>query len=149
MSGAVCDALVQACSRSGGDDEPICISVLVGGAGNGKSKLASDVVSRISGVYVGDKSEFAKRSYEYLLENGSSLIVINDATIPPDAEIRSPLAKDIGNAISQSKHILVCVNRGVLINETQRREDMAQLRQRHANYLLGSFMRIQMRSSSF
>ena len=53
MSGAVCDALVQACSRSGGDDEPICISVLVGGAGNGKSKLASDV-DRISGVYVGD-----------------------------------------------------------------------------------------------
>lgn len=112
-----CAALVQACNGPNEEDEPRCIVLLVGGAGNGKSKLAADTVEQVDGVLQGGPSKFARRKYSFDLANGSRLQVVNDATIPPEDKHPTPLLRDLADAILSRDHLLVCVNRGVLISE--------------------------------
>lgn len=112
-----CDRIIQACNGKVKDDPP-CFVFLVGGAGNGKSKIARDVAEGIKGALEGEATRFARRKYTYRLDNGGGLIVLNDATIPPDTgENRTALAGDIASAIDGTANLLACINRGVLIGE--------------------------------
>ncbi|WP_125182718.1 hypothetical protein [Minwuia thermotolerans] len=116
MASEACEALVQACQAS--TTSPSCFVFLVGGAGNGKSKLAGDTVRRLGAKRRGERTEFAQRVYEYELGNGGSLRVVNDATIPPPGgQITNALVNDIAVAIDHRENLLACVNRGVLLGE--------------------------------
>lgn len=112
-----CMSLVKACNAFREPIEPSCMVILVGGAGNGKSKLAADTVAQIDGKLQGESSKFARRKYSFLLETGRDLTVINDATIPAKDRYPAPLLRDLAEAIERHEHLLGCVNRGVLISE--------------------------------
>ena len=118
MSYEACSALVAACNGGAGADDPRCMVFLVGGAGNGKSKLAADTVRAIEGAFIGEARAFAQRTYHYCLEAGGRLCVINDATIPPQDQHDTPLLRDLNEALAAGDHLLACINRGVLIGET-------------------------------
>jgi hypothetical protein len=117
MAREACDALVTACNEATGTGDPRCLVFLVGGAGNGKSKLAADTVSGVHGELLGKVQPFAQRTYTYQLASGGSLRVINDATIPPSDRHERPLVRDLGEALQSGDHLLACINRGVLIGE--------------------------------
>ena len=118
MSREACNALVTACKSQVGEKHPQCMVYLVGGAGNGKSKLAADTVKAVGGRFIGKESSFAQRVYDYCLHGGGRLRVINDATIPPEDRHATPLVRDLTEAIRSGDHLLACINRGVLIGET-------------------------------
>lgn len=118
MSREACDALEAACNGGAGEDDPKCMVLLVGGAGNGKSKLAADTVRAIDGTFIGNERAFAQRVYRYDLKYGGHLRVINDATIPRPDRHGTPLVRDLAEAIEAGDHLLACINRGVLISET-------------------------------
>ena len=118
MSREACNALVAACNGGAGTDDPRCMVFLVGGAGNGKSKLAGDTVKAVEGTFTGELRTFAQRTYTYSLKVGGRLRVINDATIPPEDRHPTPLLRDLHEAIAAGDHLLACINRGVLIGET-------------------------------
>ncbi|WIY26011.1 hypothetical protein [Parasedimentitalea psychrophila] len=90
---------------------------LVGGAGNGKSYLAARVVRDSEARKRGAVTRFAQRTYMYSTPAGSSLRVVNDATIPADGESRIALFDDIRTVIKTEENLLVCANRGVLVGE--------------------------------
>jgi len=116
MSQDACNSLVYACNAAEGTT-PAQMVFLVGGAGNGKSKLAADVVASVGGTRVGASNGFAQRSYEFSLPNGRTLRVINDATIPPKDKHEAPLRRDLACSLDTKEHFLGCINRGVLIGE--------------------------------
>ena len=118
MSQEACGALVAACNGSAGQDDPRCMVFFVGGAGNGKSKLAADTVKAADGTFIGEERAFAQRVYTYDLKRGGRLRVINDGTIPRQDRHATPLVQDIAEAIGAGDHVLACINRGVLIGET-------------------------------
>ncbi len=66
--------MMMACS-AGDSLGPAHMVFLVGGAGNGKSRLAAEVVKYVQGTRKGSASAFAQRSYEFDLPNGRSLHV--------------------------------------------------------------------------
>lgn len=120
----VCDLLLTACGDKERDEGPVFV-FLVGGAGNGKSFLAKKVASQLSGSRVGKASKFSSRSYDYILDSGAYLRIVNDATIPPRQPVESSkhLTNDVEFCIQKGAHLLACVNRGVLIAESQRDPD--------------------------
>lgn len=122
MSTEACRAMMLACSA---EDRlgPAHMVFLVGGAGNGKSKLAADVVSNVNGIARGESSDFAQRCYEFDLPNGRGLRVVNDATIPPADKKEFALQRDIAEALKANEHFLGCINRGILIGERQEPND--------------------------
>ena len=118
MAHEACARLIASCQALE-TDLPPCFVFLVGGAGNGKSKIASDTIKNIGGQQVGNHHVFAQRIYKFVVNNGKSLYVVNDATIPPSESSKQPaLANDISHALGQGSALLACVNRGVLIGET-------------------------------
>ena len=117
MSREASNVLISACNGGAGVDDPRCMVFLVGGAGNGKSKLAADTVKAINGTFIGEERTFAQRTYSYSLANGGRLRVINDATIPPRDRHATPLARDLAEAMRAGDHLFACINRGVLIGE--------------------------------
>lgn len=123
MAREACDALARTCNGAAGGNGPSCLVFLVGGAGNGKSKLAADMVSAIHGKRLGERTRFAQRTYEYALETGERLRIINDATIPPSDRHQAPLVRDLGDVLRSGDHLLACINRGVLIGETRNPEE--------------------------
>ena len=108
----------------------------MGGAGNGKSFLAKKVASAVKGCRIGEASEFSSRQYDYDLDNGSYLRIVNDATIPPRESLDTThyLTNDVQFCIQKKSHLLACVNRGVLIAESQR--DSSKTSSRIVNSLL-------------
>ena len=117
MAKEACAQLVKACNSDERASLP-CFVFLVGGAGNGKSKIAGDTVQLIDGVRLGEPGRFAQRIFDYRLGSGRHLKVVNDATIPSATDNGKPaLGSDIAAAIGNSSHLLACVNRGVLIGE--------------------------------
>jgi hypothetical protein len=116
--------MMMACSASD-NLGPAHMVFLVGGAGNGKSRLAAEVVKYVNGSRVGHKSAFAQRSYEFNLPNGRGLRVLNDATIPPSDKHENALRRDISDALRGKHHFLGCINRGVLIGEQSCREHVS------------------------
>lgn len=119
MASEACNALVSACNEPPAPGDPSCMVILVGGAGNGKSKLAADTVTSVNGSLLGKPRAFAQRTYSYGLAAGGRLRVLNDATIPPDDRHDKPLVRDLAEAINAGDHLLACINRGVLISETR------------------------------
>ena len=121
MAKEVCDVLVNVCQRNGDlEDDLSCFIFLIGGAGNGKSRLAGETVKKIEARQVGGLSTmFAQRTYEFSLKKSArTLKIINDATIPDTSAQEHPgLARDIAVALTGRQHLLACVNRGVLIGE--------------------------------
>lgn len=118
-----CDLLVDWCNAGKDPDESMLV-FLVGGAGNGKSYLAKDVVRRLYGKRIGEQGRFARRLYNYSLGNGGRLDVINDATIPPDGQkkARDFLIRDVESVLHRGGNLLACVNRGVLVSELNNRD---------------------------
>ena len=118
MSSEACRAMMMACSAGDGLG-PAHMVFLVGGAGNGKSKLAADIVDNVNGKARQESSAFAQRCYEFDLPNGRGLRVVNDATIPPADKKAFALRRDIMSALEAGDHFLGCINRGVLISESE------------------------------
>ena len=121
MAKEVCDVLANVCRNNGDlEDDPSCFIFLIGGAGNGKSRLAGETVKKIEAQQTGDLSTmFAQRTYEFSLKKSArTLKILNDATIPATSTQEHPgLAGDIAVALTGRQHLLACVNRGVLIGE--------------------------------
>ena len=63
MSREASNALISACNGGAGWNDPRCMVFLVGGAGNGKSKLAADTVKAVKGKFIGKGRSFAQRTY--------------------------------------------------------------------------------------
>lgn len=124
MSSEACRAMMMACSASD-NLGPAHMVFLVGGAGNGKSRLAAEVVKHVNGKRKGEDSAFAQRCYEFALPNGRALRILNDATIPPADKHQFALRRDIAEALHGNEHFLGCINRGVLIGEQSEREGLS------------------------
>ncbi|MDF9276253.1 hypothetical protein P4U43_00425 [Arthrobacter sp. EH-1B-1] len=89
---------------------------LVGGPGAGKSHATSDIVSGLEPINH-PQDGLAHRSYRY--KAGSrELLLINDATIGSSEHRRNPLTKEIDACERDSRHLVACVNRGILIDES-------------------------------
>lgn len=89
---------------------------LVGGPGAGKSHATTEIVQGLDEIAAIDDG-LAHRSYRF---RGPSAVlrVINDATIPDEAEGRSKtLSRDVDSSIRDRENLVVCVNRGVLVEE--------------------------------
>jgi len=94
------------------------ILILVGGPGNGKSLLISQLVSNPEyEALESDTSEKATRAAKYRFE-GRILHAVNDATIGMNAlRDAQSLIEDIDNSISENEWLVIAVNRGVLVEE--------------------------------
>lgn len=92
------------------------VGFLVGGPGGGKSHAVAEFVRELELVGPVDETQ-AHRAYRYRTRAGSGLYLVNDATIPPhDGEPRT-LIDEIDSAITAGDCVLVCINRGVVIEE--------------------------------
>lgn len=100
---------------------------LVGGPGAGKSHTASNLVKKYKKVAPAD-DDLAHRKYTYAVGN-RRLQLINDATIPSNSMTVGPLVQDLLESIANEDHVIACVNRGVLIEETNyfAGKDLAEL----------------------
>ncbi|WP_157581351.1 hypothetical protein [Phycicoccus sp. Root563] len=88
---------------------------LVGGPGAGKSYAAASAVAEL--VAVDPPTDgLAHRTYQYQAA-GRKLTVVNDATITRATNLGSALTADIDAALDEQRHLLACVNRGVLVEE--------------------------------
>lgn len=117
MAKEACDVLLSACNSTVQGPFPVFV-FLIGGAGNGKSKLAGDVIRAVRGTAKEPPEAFARRIYNFHLANGGRFTVVNDATIPPPEQTAlPPLVSDVAIALEGQTNLLVCVNRGVLIGE--------------------------------
>jgi hypothetical protein len=116
-----CALLLMAC-KNRVRTKPGVMVFLVGGAGNGKSFLAKQFTSQLRAKKTSAGGVFASRSYDYELENGGFLRVVNDATIPrADADREnSGLVADVRVVLENEGFLLACVNRGILVNEVNK-----------------------------
>ncbi|WP_157966445.1 hypothetical protein [Oceanibium sediminis] len=135
MSAEACQAMMIACSAAD-NLGPAHMVFLVGGAGNGKSKLAADVVACVNGTARDEPSAFAQRCYAFDLPNGRGLRVVNDATIPPADKQEFALQRDIVDALEAGDHFLGCINRGVLIGERQEPDSLENDNNRVASAII-------------
>lgn len=89
---------------------------LVGGPGNGKSHQLQKLYERLGlEPPVNDTGDIARRKYE----PHQSLRLINDATIRTGApgELSRDLRSAAGEAVDRALHLVVNVNRGILLEE--------------------------------
>jgi len=112
------DEMLEWLSRSlTSASEPI-LAFLVGGPGNGKSYLTGRFVSDLQEISP-RPSGLAYRDYSYST-SGLELVLINDATIRPEAQPSSggpPLIGDVNRCLEMGRHLLANVNRGILYEE--------------------------------
>lgn len=88
---------------------------LVGGPGAGKSHATSEIVDGLDPIEAPEDG-LAHRSYRYRA-GSRELLLINDATIGSTEHRRNPLTKEIDASQRAGKHLVACVNRGILIDE--------------------------------
>lgn len=88
---------------------------MVGGPGAGKSHALGTIVSNLDEVDARDDG-LAHRAYDYAIGR-QRLRVVNDATISSGGS-KHALADDIEACLANGKHLVACVNRGVLIEES-------------------------------
>ncbi|WP_148258078.1 hypothetical protein [Pseudarthrobacter phenanthrenivorans] len=89
---------------------------LVGGPGAGKSYATSEIVAGLEPIEP-PQDGLAHRSYRYRA-GSRELLLINDATIGSSEHRRNPLTKEIDSCVRSAKHLVACVNRGILIDES-------------------------------
>ena len=107
----------------------------VGGPGAGKSHALSDVVEGFEEVDAIEDG-LAHRSYDYALE-GARVRVVNDATISTGTSAHA-LADDIANCVNDGQHLVACVNRGVLVDESNKISAPTDAGQRLVLHLAGN-----------
>ena len=96
-----------------------CVLFMVGGPGGGKSHAAKRLVSSFKEIEA-KSSKLAHRVHRYEdPRSGSKVTVINDATIGEETGEEFPLVKDLDSAINAGDSLIVCVNRGVLVEESR------------------------------
>ncbi len=88
---------------------------LVGGPGNGKSYLTAGIVEDFPEINPRDTGR-VYRTYEYQSRN-RGLLLVNDATIGLRTKRGESLVGDIDLAMEDGRHVVVNVNRGVLVEE--------------------------------
>ena len=88
---------------------------LVGGPGNGKSYLTAGMVKDLPEINPRDPGRHY-RTYEYQARN-RRLLLVNDATIDLKTQSGESLVSDIDLAMEDGAHVVVNVNRGVLVEE--------------------------------
>lgn len=88
---------------------------LVGGPGAGKSHATAEVVAGLDPVGAPNDG-LAHRSYRYRA-GARELLLINDATIGSTEHRRNPLTKEIDGSARAGRHLMACVNRGILVDE--------------------------------
>lgn len=100
------------------ESETARVLFLVGGPGAGKSEVAAKLTSPFQKI--GDTDDgLAHRTYEY--EVGSrKLVLINDATIPAPIGSSVRLSEEIERIVSKNHHAIICINRGVIVEELGR-----------------------------
>ena len=111
-------AVEEACEwfRQGLNSESLPrLLFLVGGPGAGKSHATAEVVAGLEPIDV-PKDGLAHRSYRFKTDHGE-LLLINDATIGSSEHRRNPLTKDVDGSLEVGRHLLACVNRGILVDE--------------------------------
>jgi hypothetical protein len=89
---------------------------LVGGPGAGKSHATSEIVAGLEPIEP-PQDGLAHRSYRYRAGN-RELLLVNDATISSSEHRRNPLTKEVDSCQRSKKHLVACVNRGILIDES-------------------------------
>lgn len=88
---------------------------LVGGPGAGKSHATAEIVAGLDSIEA-PQDGLAHRTYRY--KAGSrELLLINDATIGSSEHRRNSLTKDVDASVHAGKHLVACVNRGILVEE--------------------------------
>ncbi len=98
---------------------PIALSrvlFLTSGPGAGKSHATAQAVEGFS-LEPGVDTRLAKRAYTYFGEAGRRLVVVNDATIGSGRDKGPVLDKEIADEVGRGSLMLVCVNRGVIVEE--------------------------------
>lgn len=96
-----------------------CVLFMVGGPGGGKSHAAKRIVSGFKELDT-KSSKLAHRVHRYEDPiSESKVTVINDATIGEEAGEEFPLVKDLDSAFTSGDSLIVCVNRGVLVEESR------------------------------
>lgn len=91
---------------------------LVGGPGAGKSSAAAWAVADLEPIDIpGRAAGLAYRTYAFRSAD-RRILLVNDATISSKAEKDGALARDIDEALRTGSDLIVCVNRGVLVEET-------------------------------
>lgn len=95
---------------------------LVGGPGNGKSYLTAGIVEDMPEINPKDPGR-VYRTYEYQSRN-RRLLLVNDATIGLRTQRGESLVGDIDLAMEDGAHVVVNVNRGVLVEELAVTGDM-------------------------
>lgn len=88
---------------------------LVGGPGAGKSHATRKIVRELEPTeHLTD--ELAHRRYDYKGPH-SIVTLINDATIPSQKYSQAPLLQEVDESIRMDTDLVVCVNRGILVEE--------------------------------
>jgi hypothetical protein len=90
---------------------------LVGGPGAGKSSAAKSLLAGYGEVQSKSSDFLAKRAHLFRKEQRSVLLV-NDATMTHSTGRESTLLADIAWSEAEDSDILVCVNRGILAEES-------------------------------
>lgn len=103
-------------SQTGASSEPTAL-FLVGGPGAGKSSAAKHILASYKEVDLDDSDLLAKRVHSFK-KGTKSVLLVNDATMVHTAERGSTLSADLDWAELEQSDILVCVNRGILAEES-------------------------------
>lgn len=92
---------------------------LAGGPGAGKSDAAGELVAGYSKIGPAEDG-LAHRTYYYQTGDRQT-VLINDATIPSDKHVVHPLVEEINDLTRSQNHLVACVNRGILVEESRGR----------------------------
>ncbi len=104
-------------SELGKSPDELSWLVFLGGPGNGKSELARAIQNSPDLDAVGAAALTGhRRSVQARHKSGRSIRIVNDATIRSDG---ASLATDFRAALDSSEHLVLNVNRGVLVEDLQ------------------------------
>lgn len=107
---------------------PLAWLVLLGGPGNGKSALLRDLVATHasgpdSALRQADpilSKEIHHRSYDFVTAFQDRVRLVNDATIKTDG---ATVGSDFSYALNEQAHLLMNVNRGVLVEDLRQAQE--------------------------
>lgn len=99
-----------------GDTQIPHLLFLAGGPGGGKSHISSSIVADFEST-PREEDGLAHRIYDFK-SNGRTVKLINDASIvKPGFEGGVSLIEDLDQIVHKAEHAIICVNRGILVEE--------------------------------